>query len=279
MGRISTNIDDIYLTLCKDLLHAPECGNTRELDNVKIVLKDVNKNIVSVRGISPSYLFGELLWYFNGDRSLEFISNFSKFWNNISDDGQTCNSAYGWRIKNMCEFDQIEKVIELLQKDPESRRAKININTPNRDVIETKDEPCTMSIHFMVRRNKLECTAIMRSNDIWFGFPYDVAYFTTLQKYIATRLGIECGWYTHYAVSLHMYDRDAEKIAAIVDDHISKPIEWDELAFFDNFAYIFDSLKVAKNHGKDVKRTMMKLLDSEGIYKGEKIEEKTSKNI
>lgn len=270
MGRISTDIDKIYLALCKDLLHAPICGDTRELNNVKIVLKDISDPVVSVRGISPSYLFGELLWYFNGDDSLEFISNFSSFWKNISDDGLTCNSAYGWRIKNMCSFDQIEKVIELLTKDPNSRRAKININTPNRDVIETKDEPCTMSLHFMIRKGGLDCTAIMRSNDIWFGFPYDVAFFTTLQKYIAKRLGIGYGWYTHFAVSLHMYDRDSEKIAAIVDDPISKPIVWNIDAFLENFAYIFDSLKVAKSHGKDVKETMMMLLDAMGIYGGVK---------
>lgn len=263
MGRISTSIDDIYLTMCKDLLKAPKVGNTRELNNVKLVLKDITDNIVSVRDLSPSYLAGELLWYFNGDNSLEFISNFSKFWTHISDDGETCNSAYGYLMQLKHGFNQIEKVIEILEADPLSRRAKININTPNLHVKETLDEPCTMSLHFMIRKNKLDCTVVMRSNDVWFGFPYDVAFFTTLQRYIALRLGVSYGWYTHFAVSFHMYDKDAEKIAAIVENPVSKPIAFNSTSFFAYSNEIFKELKKSD----DVKRDTMKLFNQYSIYK------------
>lgn len=265
MGRISTNIDNIYLALCKDLLKAPRVGNTRELNNVKIVLKDITKNIVSVRGISPSYLFGELLWYFNGDNSLKFIESFSPFWSKITDDGETCNSAYGYLMQYKHQFNQIEKVIEILEADPLSRRAKININTPNPNVKETHDEPCTMSIHFMIRKNKLDCTVVMRSNDIWFGLPYDVAFFTQLQKYIADRLGVGYGWYTHFAVSLHMYDRDAETIAKIVENPISKPVVFDEAKLVTEHKEIFEKVKGAD----DIKAATMKELEDRGIYKRE----------
>ena len=265
MGRIGTNIDDIYLMLARDLLKAQKVGNTRELNNVKIVLKDITQNIVSVRGISPSYLFGELLWYFNSDNSLEFISQFSSFWNGLSDDGKTCNSAYGYLIQEAHGFNQIEKVIEILKEDPLSRRAKININVPNPLVKETKDEPCTMSLHFMIRKNNLDCTVIMRSNDIWFGFPYDVAFFTELQKYIARELGVGYGWYTHFAVSLHMYDRDKEKLAKIVKNPISKPIEFDREKFFGYHEHLY---RVAKECDK---KTLMWELDQLDIYKGDEI--------
>ena len=267
--RVSDNIDTIYLTLCRDLLHAPQVGNTRELNNVKVVLKDINNNVVSMRGLSPSYLFGELLWYFNGDNSLNFISNFSKFWGNISDDGETCNSAYGYLMTSAYGFDQIEKVIEILNADPESRRAKINLNVPNPKVKETLDEPCTMSLHFMIRKGNLDCTVVMRSNDIWFGFPYDVAFFTELQKYIAERLGVGYGWYTHFAVSLHMYDRDAEKIAKIVENPISKPIKFDSKNFRETCGLIYDLLPTFENHGFDIKESTMSLLNYFGIYKEE----------
>lgn len=266
-GRTGTDIDKIYLTICKDLLKSPKVGNTRELMNVKLVLKDITKNVVSVRDISPSYLFGELLWYFNGDNSLEFISNFSSFWKRISDDGVTSNSAYGYIMQMKHGFNQVEKVIEILQKDPDSRRAKININVPNPNVVETLDEPCTMSLHFIIRKGNLHCTTIMRSNDIWFGFPYDVAFFTELQKYIADRLGVGYGWYTHFAVSLHLYDRDAEKIAAIVENPVSKPIVFNRELFKQNFRFIFDVLEAAKDNDRDVKETLMQMLDKMNIYK------------
>lgn len=261
MGRISTNIDDIYLTLVKDLLKARRVGNTKELLNVKITLKDITKNIVSIRGLSPSYLFGELLWYLNADNSLEFISQFSSFWNKLSDDGETCNSAYGYLIEKAHGYNQLEKVIEILKEDPNSRRAKININFPSDRVDTTKDEPCTMSVHFMIRHNKLDCTVVMRSNDIWFGFPYDVAFFTELQKLVAKELGVGYGWYTHFAVSLHMYDRDIEKLAEIVENPVSKPIEFNRAKFYGKLITLFN---IAKYQGKEA---LMWELDAMGIYK------------
>lgn len=227
MGRISNNIDDIYLTVCKDLLKAPRVGNTQELLDVKLVLTDITQNIVSVRGISPSYLCGELLWYFNGMNSMEFISRFSKFWEHISDDGKTSNSAYGYLMQTAFGFDQIETVIKLLKHDPNSRRAVINLNTPHKGVLITKDEPCTIALQFRIRKGNLDCTAMMRSNDIWFGTPYDIAFFTELQKYIAQRLGVGYGWYTHFATSLHMYDRDRDKVQNILECPESHPMSID----------------------------------------------------
>lgn len=227
MGRMANNIDDIYLTMVKDLLHAPEVGDTRELLDVKLVLTDITKNIVSVRGISPSYLCGELLWYFSGMNSLEFISRFSKFWEHISDDGKTCNSGYGYLMQERFGFNQIEEVVKMLKHDPNSRRAVINLNTPHPGVMITKDEPCTIALQFRIRKGNLDCTAMMRSNDIWFGTPYDIAFFTELQKYIAQRLSVGYGWYTHFATSLHMYKRDQEKLENVLDRAESHPIEVD----------------------------------------------------
>ena len=267
MGRVSTSIDDIYLTLAKDLVKTcQKVGDTRELLNVKVVLKDITNNIVSVRGISPSYLFGELVWYFMGDNSLDFISKFSSFWGKISDDGKTCNSAYGHLMKYAYGFNQIQKVIDILHEDPNSRRAKININVPNPSVDKTKDEPCTMSIHFVLRNNKLDCTAVMRSNDIWIGFPYDVAFFTELQKYVADKLHVGYGWYTHFAVSMHVYDRDVEKLAKVVENPISKPIKFDRKAFYSSIWHLHE---VAKTLGKDAFMTELAKLN---IYKEVKSE-------
>ena len=257
-------VDYLYLDVAKHLLYpvySEQVGNTREMMNVTLRLTDITKNIVSVRDLSPSYLFGELLWYFNGDNSLKFISQFSSFWNNISDDGETCNSAYGYLIKYAHGYDQLEKVIEILKDDPNSRRAKININYPNERVDWTKDEPCTMSLHFLIRQGKLHCTAIMRSNDIWFGLPYDIAFFTELQKYIADKLGVGYGMYTHHAVSMHVYDHDIEKLKKIIADPISKPIEFDREKFYRNKKKLFI---IAKRGGKEA---LMEALEQSGIYK------------
>jgi thymidylate synthase len=52
----------------------------------------------AARKFKPEYVAAEALWYFAGLNSTAWIANYSKFWNKISDDGATANSAYGARI-------------------------------------------------------------------------------------------------------------------------------------------------------------------------------------
>ena len=263
MPRISNDIDDIYLTLAKDLVHAKSVNGTRELNNVKFVLNDIDNNIVSVRGISTAYLFGELLWYFTGRNDLEFISKFSKFWKHLSDDGKTANSAYGYIMMKKHGFNQINKIIQLLEKDPYSRRALININVPNRKVIETKDEPCTIALQFLIRNGKLNLTAMMRSNDIWLGTPYDVAFFTELQRYMAKRLNVKSGTYTHFVVSLHLYDRNVEDVQKMIEFPHSEYINFDKDLFHQYKDRLVECVMKAKKPQIRLLNEMHRL----GIYK------------
>ena len=276
-------IDEIYLTLCDNLLEAPTVkqdnnskatsGETKEINNVKVTLRDLDHNIVTVRKISPAYMFAEWLWYFTGRNDVKFISEFGKIWKEMSDDGVTNNSAYGYIMKEKFGFNQIETIINLLTADPLSRRAVININTPNKRVKTTKDEPCTIALQFLIRDNKLNCTGIMRSNDIYLGFPYDVAFFTELQKYVADRLNIKCGSYTHFVVSMHLYDRHYEEVANMVRHPISKPFYFDRNKFHQKKEFVTEMVEFGIDHGtKNVKDILMLLAAEYFDYKGVKNE-------
>lgn len=259
-----TTVDEAYKSLCEKLVDAPVVGNTRELNNVKIEIDDITNNIVSIRNISLTYLLGEFLWYFNGSQSMEYISKYSTFWKHISDDGVTSNSAYGYLLKHKHGFDQIEKVIELLTVDPNSRRAVININVPNVHVIETKDEPCTIALQFLNRDGKLHCTAIMRSNDIWFGTPYDWAFFIELQKVIADRLGLGYGTYTHFATSFHAYERNMAEIKAIAEADI-EAVKTNIV--FDRYRFHKEKEKLFADTMDEDAATAKRILSDTGIIK------------
>ena len=181
------------------------CG---EFLNAVTILKDPTQNILKsdIRKLPMRYAVGELLWYLSGNNKLDAIKKYSKAWESLSDDGETVNSAYGYRIFEKFGFDQWEYVKDKLRQDPNSRQAVIHIKDP--DYHPTKDLPCTVCLQYFIRDNKLHATTYMRSNDIWLGFPYDVFSFTCLQILMAFKLGYEIGEYTHIAGSLHLYSRD-----------------------------------------------------------------------
>lgn len=210
---IANNMDLIYHDICKKLATSgKEVRGTKELNNFSFTLTDLDNNVINIRDISKSYICGELLWYALGRKDVGFINKFAGLWGRISDDGETSYSAYGDIVFNRHGFNQVDKIIQLLCDDPDSRRAVINFNVPNENVIKTKDEICTIALQFLIRDGKLHCYGMMRSNDVWYGLPYDVIFFTELTKYIARRLNIPYGTYTHTVVSLHVYERNYDDI-------------------------------------------------------------------
>lgn len=193
-----------------DSRDGPVCG---EILNAVTIITDPTRGIVNsnIRKMPMRYALGELMWYLSGSNSVKDISKFSKVWEKLSDDGETVNSAYGYRIFDKFGFDQWEWVKQELRDNPMSRRAVIHIKDPSN--VPTKDMPCTCLLQFLLRDGALHLTVYMRSNDIWMGFPYDVFSFTAMQIKMAFELGVDIGTYTHIAGSLHLYKRDIPKEA------------------------------------------------------------------
>lgn len=201
----------------KELNEQAKAGNVQgsrdgdvvgEIIGAVTVIEDPTRGIVqsSIRNMPMRYAVGELLWYLSGSNRVSDISKYSDVWERLSDDGEHVNSAYGHRIFNLFGFNQWEHVKALLRDDPLSRQAVIHIKDASNKP--TKDMPCTVSLQFFIRDNKLYMITNMRSNDIWMGFPYDVFSFTALQVKMAMELGVGVGDYTHIAGSLHLYKRN-----------------------------------------------------------------------
>lgn len=217
MHVVGKSMNDIYRQLCgKISVQGHEVAGTKEMLNSGFTLLDITDNIATARtGYSLSYMLGELALCFTDRDDVELTSKFLSFLKCIRDGGVTTRSAYDAIVFNRCGFDQVAQVIDTLKRDPYSRRAVINFDVPNTERFETKDEICTIALVFELREGKLDCTGIMCSNDVWLGTPYDVVFFTELQKHIANKLGVAYGKYTHFAVSLYAYAEDIDRVREV----------------------------------------------------------------
>lgn len=205
-----------YTELCnqaKSGMQAPSRDGSvvGEFINAITVIDDPTRMVVTspMRKLSMRYAIGELMWYASQNNNLSAIQTITSAWDRMSDDGEIVNSNYGHKIHKYYGFDQMEYVKECLKKDNFSRQAVVQIR-PAEDYIKypTKDMPCTLTLQFILRNNKLHLTTNMRSNDIWMGFPYDCLTFCSLLIKTAMELDVEVGTYTHIAGSLHLYERN-----------------------------------------------------------------------
>lgn len=213
ISRTFNSIESAYMYVYNELLSSPKVGNTTEIENARFSVKNPTLIDISfpMRNISKAYSDAEMKWYWSADNSCKTIGEHAKLWLRISDDGETSNSAYGYILFKKYGFDQLQQIVELLKKDPESRRAVLNISDPSIDRINTKDMQCTIAIQFLIRNNELHETVYMRSNDVYYGLPYDYIFFVSIGKYVASKLNIPFTLYTHNATSLHMYTKDFSK--------------------------------------------------------------------
>lgn len=208
-------ITDAYEGLIKDVTsNGTKIGNTLELLNYTITITQPSLENMQFkeRKISTKYANAELKWYWSADNSCKTIGAYAKKWLAITDDGLTNNSAYGYILFKKYKKNQLEEVIELLQKDKNTRRAVLNISDPSIDRINTKDMQCTIALQFLIRNDKLQMYVYMRSNDVIFGFPYDYIFFESIHQYVAKRLNIQVGEYSHTATSMHIYLTDIDKL-------------------------------------------------------------------
>ena len=105
------------------------------------------------RKFNWKYLAGELAWYLDQDRDVDFIGSFSNFWGTLTNPGTNeINSNYGSLIFNKEQFGW---VIDSLVADKNSRQAIMFFNQPKFQFEGNKDFVCTMYANFFIRDNKL----------------------------------------------------------------------------------------------------------------------------
>jgi thymidylate synthase len=206
-------------------------GGTMELMGFSGLLHDVKQNWLwnSARNASPVYAAGELLWYLSGSDNGEHIKHYAPSYEAfLMPDGKAWG-AYGRRMFD--PVNQIEGIIRLLHRDPDSRQAVVAMWDRVGDLSaavtnSSPDIPCTLTMQFLLRDGLLNLIVNMRSNDVWLGMPYDIFCFTEIQKLVAAELDVYTGWYQHNVGSLHLYDKHREKallaVTEVVDSQVPR---------------------------------------------------------
>jgi thymidylate synthase len=186
-------------------------GNTLEVSDMVVELADPTKSLpsgIGRRGYSNALAALEGLQLVAGqtydDLMVKIAPNTEQF---REDDGKF-HGGYGRRIG-----EQMQAIVERLRDDHDTRQAVVTIWDPALDTEPGKrDYPCTVTFNWRIRDNKLLMTTFMRSQDIHWGWPYDVVMFSCLQLAMASYLGVGVGTYTHHSASFHAYEKDVQAL-------------------------------------------------------------------
>ena len=133
----------------------------------------------------------------------------------------TYSYSYGPRLFNFQNtINQIDNfIIPLLKRNSFSRRGIVLVWSPIQDSnIYRRDVPGLISIYFKIRKKSLNATIVVRSNDIFFGWPANLYQVFVLQDYIAKKLGCKIGSLTTFSNSAHIFKDQFEDIQKVISE-------------------------------------------------------------
>jgi thymidylate synthase len=122
----------------------------------------------------------ELLWFLKGDTNIKYLKdNGVSIWDEWADANGDLGPVYGsqwrsWPAPDGRSIDQISNVIEMIKRNPDSRRLIVSAWNPA-DVDKMALPPCHCLFQFYVANGKLSCQLYQRSADVFLGVPFNIA--------------------------------------------------------------------------------------------------------
>lgn len=219
------NASDTLKHLLKNILELghdvpSRVGNTKELTFWTFEVTDPLDRYITTPGrhVSVPAQIAETMWVLAGRSDVEWLSTYLPQAAKFADDGKHWRAGYGPRLRNWSGVDQVQEVIRLLKKDPNTRRAVMSLWDPSSDYQNSLDIPCNNWLHFLHRDGKLNLVVAIRSNDVMWGWS-GINFFewSVLLEIIAHHVGLEVGSMKFIVSSLHLYERHFEKAKRIVE--------------------------------------------------------------
>jgi thymidylate synthase len=172
--------------------------------------------VLTTKKLHLKSIIYELLWFLRGDTNVKYLNEHGvTIWDEWADAEGNLGRVYGaqwcdWRTADGRSINQIDQVIEQIQKNPHSRRHIVS--AWNVGEIETMAlPPCHVLFQFFVQEGRLSCQLYQRSADLFLGVPFNIASYALLTLMVAQVCGLKPGDFVHTFGDLHLYSNHLEQ--------------------------------------------------------------------
>ncbi len=175
--------------------------------------------LVTTKKILFDAVARELLWFLRGSTNVnDGLKQYTPIWNAWADESGELGPVYGYQWRRWEKFvpdekskgyrrehvDQIREAIELLKKNPDSRRIIVsawNVGDLERMAL----PPCHAFFQFYSIQGRLDCQLYQRSADVALGVPFNIASYALLLIMMAQECGLAPGVFIHTLGDAHIY--------------------------------------------------------------------------
>lgn len=159
----------------------------------------------------------ELLWFLKGDTNIAYLKEKGvSIWDEWADENGDLGPVYGkqwraWQKADGQSIDQIQRTIDLIKNDPDSRRMIVNAWNVG-ELEQMALTPCHCLFQFFVADGRLSCQLYQRSCDVGLGVPFNIASYALLTMMIAQVCHLRPGEFVWTGGDVHIYANHIEAL-------------------------------------------------------------------
>ena len=173
--------------------------------------------LLTTKKVHLKSIIHELLWFLKGDTNVKYLrDNGVSIWDDWAKPDGDLGPVYGyqwrsWPAPDGRHIDQIAQVIDMLKKNPDSRRIIVSAwNVADLDKMALM--PCHAFFQFYVANGKLSCQLYQRSADMFLGVPFNIASYALLTLMVAQVCGLQPGDFVHTFGDTHVYNNHMAQV-------------------------------------------------------------------
>jgi thymidylate synthase len=172
--------------------------------------------LVTTKRLHLKSIVYELLWFLRGDTNIAYLHEHKvTIWDEWADAQGNLGPVYGaqwraWPTPDGGSIDQIERAMQLLRDDPDSRRNLVsawNVAELPRMAL----APCHTLFQLHVAEGRLSCQLYQRSADVFLGVPFNIASYALLTHMMAQQAGLKPGDFIWTGGDCHLYRNHLEQ--------------------------------------------------------------------
>ncbi|GAA4822012.1 thymidylate synthase [Sphingosinicella ginsenosidimutans] len=158
----------------------------------------------------------ELLWFLRGDTNVRWLQEQKvSIWDEWADANGDLGPVYGkqwrhWETPDGREIDQIAGLVDLIKRDPASRRQIVTAWNPA-DLHRMALAPCHCLFQTQVANGRLNLQLYQRSADVFLGVPFNIASYALLTHMLAQQCGLEPGVFVWTGGDCHLYSNHLDQ--------------------------------------------------------------------
>jgi thymidylate synthase len=166
--------------------------------------------LLTTKKLHVRSIIHELLWFLRGDTNVAYLrENGVSIWDEWCDEHGELGPIYGYQWRSWPDgqggaIDQISQVVDLIRRDPDSRRMIVSAWNVA-DLPRMALAPCHVLFQFYVAEGRLSCQLYQRSADVFLGVPFNIASYALLTMMVAHVTGLGPCEFVQTLGDAHLY--------------------------------------------------------------------------